>query len=70
MNKRNLYYLLNPTLRRMVRRIYYFPIDFIDRIIGKRDKLTPPKGKVFVGSGDFKLQGERLLSQLIKHANL
>ena len=70
MIKRELYYLLNPKLRRTVRRFYYYPSDFIDSILGRRDKLIPPKGKIYIGHGDFKRQGDKLLDQLIKHANL
>ena len=70
MSKRELYYLLKPKLRRTVRRFYYYPSDFIDSILGRRDKLIPPKGKIFIGHGDFKMQGDRLLNQLISYANL
>jgi SAM-dependent methyltransferase len=70
MNKRKLYYLLSPSLRRFVRRLYYLPVDIFDRITGKRDKITPPKGKIFIGSGDFLMQGERLLNILIQYGGL
>lgn len=70
MDKRTLYYLLGPKLRRVLRRTYYFPVDVIDRILGRRDNLTPPKGKVFVGSGDFIQQGKRLLNLLEKYGRL
>lgn len=65
MKKRDLYYALSPRVRRLFRRLYYLPIDFIEKISGKRNKLAPPKGKVFIGSGDFIKQGESILKQLI-----
>lgn len=64
MLKRKLYYLLSPNCRLLIRRLYYFPADFIDTILGKRDYLTPPRGLVFVGYGDFKKAGEQLLRQI------
>jgi len=70
MNKRELYYLLGPKSRRLFRRIYYLPIDIFEKITNKRHKLAPPKGKVFIGSGDFIKQGERILTQLVKIGGL
>ena len=70
MNKRKLYYMLSPSLRRVVRRIYYLPIDIFERVTGKRDAITPPRGKIFIGSGDFLMQGERLLDILTQHGGL
>lgn len=61
---RKIYYALSPQMRFLVRRICYFPIDCFDGITGKRDQLTPPKGLIFIGSGDFREQGERLLGIL------
>ena len=46
--KRELYYLLGPRLRRVARRAYFFPIDTYNFFSGKRQKLTPPIGKVFL----------------------
>ncbi len=62
--KRELYYKLGPRFRRVARRIYYFPVDLYDSLTGKRNNLTPPKGRVFIGSGDFKSQGNRILQQM------
>ena len=53
-SKRKLYYSLSPSLRYIVRRLYYFPIDTWDLLTSKRDKSIPPKGMIFIGSGDFK----------------
>jgi len=57
MNIRKIYYLLSPRTRRIVRRIVYFPLDALNSITGKQHSLIPPKGKIFVGAGDFERQG-------------
>jgi SAM-dependent methyltransferase len=66
MLRRDLYYRLTPGLRFLVRRLYYLPVDIYEKLSGKRDDLTPPRGLVFVGSGDFKKSGELLLDQIKK----
>lgn len=70
MLKRDLYYLLTPGLRFLIRRLYYLPIDVYEKLSGKRDDMTPPRGLVFVGFGDFKKSGELLLNQIKKVINL
>ena len=62
---RKLYYLLTPSMRLSVRYLLYFPIDFVEGLIGKRDDMVPPKRLIFIGSGDFKTQGNRLLKLII-----
>jgi ubiquinone/menaquinone biosynthesis C-methylase UbiE len=64
MNTRKLYYFLSPALRLLVRRLYYLPIDLYEKLTGKRDALTPPRGMVFVGYGDFIQTGETLFNQI------
>ena len=54
---RRLFYQLPPWLRFPARRFFYLPLDAIDKIFGKRDDLTPPKGLIYTGSGDFKRIG-------------
>lgn len=68
--KRKLYYLLSPSLRFMIRRIYFFPIDLWDVLIGRRDKTIPPKGLIFTGSGDFKKTGEHYLDVFKEYCGL
>jgi len=70
MLKRDLYYLLSPNLRFLIRRLYYLPIDIYENLSGRRDELTPPRGLVFVGFGDFKKSGEMLLDQIEKVISL
>jgi cyclopropane fatty-acyl-phospholipid synthase-like methyltransferase len=45
-------------------------VDTIEWITGKRDKTTPPKGLIFIGSGDFKKQGQHILNLLIHKTGL
>ncbi|MCC6818924.1 MAG: class I SAM-dependent methyltransferase, partial [Bacteroidia bacterium] len=68
--KRGIYYSLSPKLRRIARRLYYYPIDIIEGITGKRDAITPPKGKIFIGPGDFKYLGNKLKNDFIKYGGL
>ena len=68
--KRKVYYALNPKLRRVLRRAYFFPIDLWEGISGKRDSITPPKGKIFIGPGDFKRLGEKLKGDFIRYGGL
>lgn len=67
---RKIYYALSPNLRRMVRRIYYFPIDAFDKITGKRPALVPPKGKIFIGPGNFVKIGNTFLQHFINQCEL
>lgn len=70
MIKRNLYYKLSPELRFYARKIYYFPIDTYEKITGKRDQYTPARGDIFIGSGDFRKQGEHQLHLLKKYIDI
>ncbi len=70
MDKRKLFYSLSPALRFYVRRIYYFPADFLNLILKKRHPLEPPKGLIYTGWGNFIEHGKKHLHYLISHANL
>ncbi len=67
---RNLYYTLPPRWRFTARRLFYLPIDFWEGLSGKRDALTPPRGMIYTGSGDFRAQGNKLLQYFIEDAGL
>ena len=69
MNIRKLYYLLSPRARRIVRRLVYLPVDLLDSLRGK-PSLVPPKGKIFVGAGDFERQGMIFLEYFKTYTNL
>jgi len=47
---RSLWYLLSSKQRHIVRRLYYFPVDFLDNIKGNRHKYVPPRGSIYTGS--------------------
>jgi SAM-dependent methyltransferase len=57
-------------MRLVARRIWYFPSDCWDNITGKRDSMVPPKGMIYVGSGDFTERGNDILDLLVKYAGL
>ena len=61
---RKIYYALSPVWRRRARRAVYFPYDAWMTLTRRRDPMVPPKGKVFIGSGDFVEQGRRIASML------
>ena len=62
-------FILRP-IRKAMRRIYYFPIDTIDSSLGLRDELTPPREKIFVGTGDFKKIGQEFFQYFIELGEL
>lgn len=68
--KRQIYYAIPPSLRFLVRRLYYLPYDTWQIITGHRDKSTPPKGLIFIGSGDFKKIGEHYLDMFKTYGGL
>jgi SAM-dependent methyltransferase len=70
MNLRNIYYSLSPASRLLIRKLYYYPIDILDSIRGKKNKYVPNKGDIFIGSGDFLAQGNHHLEILEKYADL
>ncbi len=57
-------------MRLIVRKLVYFPIDIWNSLFGKRHKFEPPKGDIYIGSGDFITQGKHQLDLLIEHANI
>lgn len=67
---RKIYYLFRPKARRILRRLYYLPLDIFEIIFKKRNPLVPPRGKIFIGSGDFEEQGSKIVQQLINYGNL
>lgn len=48
----------------------YLPVDLLDRLTGRRDPLTPPRGLIYTGSGDFRRQGVAIANDLIDLAGL
>ena len=63
---RRIYYRLSPRGRLLLRRIYYLPADLFRR----RDAMIPPRGMIFVGSGDFVRQGLQQRDTIIRCTDL
>jgi ubiquinone/menaquinone biosynthesis C-methylase UbiE len=59
--KHFLFYLLPASLCLLARRIYFLPVDTYDYLLGKRPHGVPPRGKIFIGYGDYVKQGEKFL---------
>jgi ubiquinone/menaquinone biosynthesis C-methylase UbiE len=57
--------MLTPPLRRVARRIWFFPGDLYDIVVGKKQNLVPPKGLIFTGAGDFNAIGNKMLQYFI-----
>lgn len=70
MNLRKVYYFLSPKLRLIVRRLFYFPIDLLNLFRLNKNQLSPPKGKIYTGSGDFLKQGKTFANHFIYLGNL
>jgi ubiquinone/menaquinone biosynthesis C-methylase UbiE len=63
--------LIPKPLRSITRRTYYFPFDTIDLFLGRRDELTPPKGKIsLIGGGDYKKTGDEFLQYFVELGDL
>lgn len=70
MNTRKLFYQLPPALRFAARRLYFLPVDAWEALTGQRDELTPPRGLIFTGGGDFRKTGEMLVGYLKEFGGL
>lgn len=68
--KRFLYYLLPVSLRLFARRMYYLPVDIFDSVTGRRPAGVPPRGKIFIGPGDYVKLGEKFLRYFIEIGGL
>ncbi|RMF67599.1 MAG: class I SAM-dependent methyltransferase, partial [Alphaproteobacteria bacterium] len=70
MNLRKLYYALPASWRFVARRLWYAPADLWDRLAGKRDPLTPPRGLIYTGRGDFRRSGRALVRRCVEWGGL
>ncbi len=68
MNLRKLYYLLPPAARILARRIYFLPYDLWHKDEG--NELSPPKGLIYTGGGDFIETGNRFLKYFQEYGGL
>ncbi|RRD75030.1 class I SAM-dependent methyltransferase [Tannerella forsythia] len=60
------YYRIPPRGRLVLRRLYYLPGD----LFAKRDVMIPPKGMIFIGSGDFVEQGKLQRETILRHTGM
>ena len=67
---RSAYYALPPVVRRASRRVWYLPLDIMESVSGARDSMVPPRGRIFIGSGDFVKAGESIKDQLVELGGL
>lgn len=64
---RKLFYQLSPLLRFLVRYVAYLPADLI---LGRKNKILPPRRLIYTGRGDFERQGREWLEFFIREAGL
>lgn len=71
---RNLWYSLSSKQRFFIRKLYFLPLDFSDKITGKRHKYVPPRGYIYTGtpanSNHYIKQGNHQLELLKTEINL
>ncbi len=70
MNLRTLYYKLPPGMRLLARKLYYLPADTCSKLSGKKKRMVPDKGDIYIGSGDFIEQGIHHLDLLKEYAGI
>lgn len=56
-------------LKPFLRKIYYFPIDVVEGLMG-RDSMIPPRSMIFIGGGDFAKTGQEFKNYFVELANL
>lgn len=58
-------------IRWLLRKVYFFPLDLVERLSGERDVMVPPRSENFTGSADrFRRSGEELVEKLVRLADL
>lgn len=67
--KKHLAKLIPNPIKPTLKKIYYFPLDIIDRL-KSRYCMIPPRSMIFVGTGDFIQIGKEFRGYLIELANL
>lgn len=61
---RRLLNLLPKRSHRFLRRLWYAPVDAVERLLGRRKKHFPPRGRMFDGADAFAAVGEDYLRHL------
>ncbi len=64
------FFFRHPSSLMFIRTLYYWPIDTFEQLFGLRDPLTPPRGKVFIGGGNYRKLGEVFLQYFIELGHL
>lgn len=67
--KRRFLKLIPDSLRPTLKKIYYIPVDLLDRLTQK-DTMIPPRSMIFIGHGDFLKIGEGFKKHFIELGNL
>jgi ubiquinone/menaquinone biosynthesis C-methylase UbiE len=67
--KKHLIRLIPNSIKPMVRKLYYFPMDVIERLRGV-NSMIPPRSMIFVGNGNFKKTGRIWKKYFIELGNL
>jgi len=67
---RKIYFILTPSGRRIARRLFYLPTDCFNILLNRSDSLIPPKGKSFVGSGNFKNIGDKFFKHIVETTDI
>ena len=62
--------LIPSSVKPTASRIYHLPADILDYMLGRRKPLTPPKGRIFFGGGDFDKIGEEYLRYFVELGDL
>lgn len=57
--------LVPQPLKKLIKQAYHTVIDEGELLLGRRDVLTPPRSRIFVGAGDFKSVGEEFKRHFI-----
>ncbi len=57
-------------MRRVARRLFYLPVDVLEQLTGNKPPMTPPRGMIFTGSGDFVKSGKALMDLCVQHTEL
>ena len=59
-----------PTVKPTARRIYHLPAGILSFLLGRRDPLTAPKGRIFFGGGPFNEIGEEFFRHFVELGGL
>lgn len=67
--KQRLSGLVPRSLKTILKKVYYIPVDFVDGLKG-RGCLIPPRSMIFVGDGDFEEVGQEFKDYFLELADL